>query len=167
MAHRIAQSAPLATDPLALPDTPLRFCLRYVRAYSLFVCAMIVLEAGQSTCSILLPYAIKRIMDGVTAAQSANLTVWDLVATPFWLFAALNLGVVLFSRASGTLLVILGPALRRRVRRELFAYLQLHSQRYFLSNFAGSLANRIAEVSLSVAHATWTVLFDFWPLAIS
>jgi ATP-binding cassette subfamily B protein len=83
------------------------------------------------------------------------------------LFAAFNLGIVLCSRASGTLLVILGPALRRRVRRDLFGYLQLHSQRYFLGNFAGSLANRIAEVSMSVAHTLWTVLFDFWPLAIS
>ena len=106
-------------------------------------------------------------MDGVTTAQANGQPVWDMVHTAFWLFAALNLGVVLCARASGTLLVYLGPALRRRERRELFAYLQLHSQRYFLSNFAGSLANRIAEVSMSVANAIWTVLFDFWPLAIS
>ena len=62
---------------------------------------------------------------------------------------------------------MLGPALRRRIRRELFQHLQQHSQRYFLSNFAGSLSNRIAEVSMSVAHTLWTILFDFWPLAIS
>ncbi|MEQ8661593.1 MAG: ABC transporter transmembrane domain-containing protein, partial [Gammaproteobacteria bacterium] len=151
----------------ALPQTPLAFCLRYARVYLAFVIAMIVFEAGQSACSILLPYAIKRIMDAVVAAQAAGTDVWALVRDPLWLFAGLNLGIVLFSRASGTLLVILGPELRRRVRRELFGYLQHHSQRYFMSNFAGSLANRLAEVAQSVAHTLWTVLFDFWPLAIS
>ncbi len=152
---------------MALPDTPFRFCLRYVRRYLPIVCVMVILEGGQSACSILLPYAIKQIMEGVTAAQAVHAQVWPQVSAPFWLFAALNLGVVLCSRASGTVLVMLGPALRRRVRRELFAYLQLHSQRYFLSNFAGSLANRIAEVSMGVSQTIWTVLFDFWPLAIS
>jgi ATP-binding cassette subfamily B protein len=151
----------------ALPTTTLAFCLRYGRIYLSFVCAIVVLEAGQSACSIMLPYAIKRIMDGVAAAQAGGLAVMDVVEAPLWLFALLNLGVVLFSRASGTLLVILGPEMRRRVRRELFAYLQHHSQRYFMSNFAGSLANRIAEVAMSVAYTLWTVLFDFWPLTIS
>ncbi len=128
---------------------------------------MVVFEAGQAACGILLPYAIKQIMDGVTRAQEQSLPVWDVVSGPFWLFAGLNFGIVLFSRASGTLLVIFGPELRRRIRRELFAYLQHHSQRYFMSNFAGSIANRIAEVSMSVAHTIWTVLFDFWPLIIA
>lgn len=150
-----------------LPGDTLSFCLRYARIYGAFVGAMIVFEAAQASCSILLPYAIKRIMDAVTTAQAQGTDVWALVTAPLWFFAALNLGVVLFSRASGTLLVILGPELRRRVRRELFAYLQQHSQRYFMSSFAGSLANRIAEVAMSVAYTIWTVLFDFWPLTIS
>lgn len=151
----------------SLPHTPLRFCLRYVRRYLPVVGAMVVLESGQAGCSILLPYAIKRIMDAVVAAQAVQADVWAQVSGAFWLFAGLNLGIVLFSRTSGAILVMLGPALRRRVRRELFAYLQLHSQRYFLSNFAGSLGNRIAEVSMGVSQIIWTVLFDFWPLAIS
>ena len=128
---------------------------------------MLVFEAGQSACSILLPYAIKQIMDAVGNAHALGTAVWEEVQGPLWLFAGLNLGIVLFARASGTLLVVLGPELRRRIRRELFVYLQHHSQRYFLSNFAGSLANRIAEVSMSVAHTLWTVLFDFWPMTIA
>lgn len=152
---------------VALPATSLAFCLRYVGVYRLWFIVMVVFEAGQSGCSILLPYAIKQIMDAVTVAQSGGLDVWAVVTPALWLFAGLNLGIVLFSRASGAILVMLGPELRRRVRRELFGHLQLHSQRYFMSNFAGSIANRIAEVSMSLAHTIWTVLFDFWPLVIT
>ncbi|MEM7466279.1 MAG: ABC transporter ATP-binding protein [Pseudomonadota bacterium] len=152
---------------LDLPQSPFPFCLRYLKVYGWVVACILVFEAGQSACSMLLPYAIKQIMDTVAAAGAGSDNIWQLLSTPLWLFAGLNLGVVLFSRASGTILVMLGPAIRRRIRRELFQHLQQHSQRYFLSNFAGSLSNRIAEVSMSVAHTLWTILFDFWPLAIS
>ena len=152
---------------VTLPQSPFAFCLRYLKTYGLVVGFILLFEAGQSACSILLPYAIKQIMDTVAAVNAQGGDIWSQLTTPLWLFAGLNFGVVLFSRASGTILVMLGPALRRRIRRELFQHLQLHSQRYFLSNFAGSLSNRIAEVSMSVAHTLWTVLFDFWPLAIS
>ena len=165
--NTVADSVPSASSAPSLPHTPLAFCLRYARAYAVVVVVMIIFEAGQSACSILLPYAIKQIMDAVETANRLNVEIWPSVSGALWLFAFLNLGVVLFSRASGAILVMFGPALRRRVRRELFAYLQQHSQRYFLSNFAGSLANRIAEVSMSLAHTIWTVLFDFWPLIIS
>jgi len=150
-----------------LPSTPFEFCLRYAGIYRLAFLVMVLFEAGQATCSMLLPYAIKGIMDAVQVANDLGYDVWDYVNSPLWLFGLLNLGIVIFSRASGAILVGLGPAMRRRIRRELFAYLQHHSQRYFLSNFAGSLANRIAEVSMSVAHTLWTVLFDFWPLIIA
>ncbi|MCK5830563.1 MAG: ABC transporter ATP-binding protein [Methylococcales bacterium] len=128
---------------------------------------MVIFEAGQAACAIMLPYAIKQMMDTVAMAKEMKIDVFAHVEESLWLFGLLNLGIVLFSRASGSLLVMAGPPMRRMVRRELFAYLQNHSQRYFLSHFAGSLANRISEVSMSVAHTIWTVLFDFWPLMIS
>ncbi len=128
---------------------------------------MLVFEAGQAACLIMLPYAIKQIMDSVELSQSLGVSIWTEVEGAIWLFVILNIGIVLFSRLSGALLVMLGPSLRRRIRRDLFAYLQHHSQNYFMSNFAGSLANRISEVSMSVAFTVWTVLFDFWPLLIS
>ncbi|WP_233144528.1 ABC transporter ATP-binding protein [Methyloprofundus sedimenti] len=155
------------TEAPPLPATSFGFCFRYVTAYLWGILLMAALEAGQAACSILLPYAIKQIMDAVTLAHTLKIDVWTKVESPLWLFGLLNLGIVLFSRASGSILIMLGPTLRLRVRRELFAYLQHHSQRYFLSHFAGSLANRISEVSLGVANVIWTVLFDFWPLIIS
>lgn len=153
--------------PAALPDTPFAFVLHFIRFYLPAVAAVAVLEAGQSTCGILLPYAIKQIMDAVTGTAGAAATVWAAVEGPLWFFALLNLGILLCSRGSGTILVMLGPALRRRIRRDLFGYLQYHSQRYFLGNFAGSLANRIAETSLGTAQVLWTIMFDFWPLTIT
>ena len=131
-----------------------------------------VLECGQATSAILLPYAIRRIMEAVEALPAgvgtlASPEIWHALKPGLLLFAVLNLAVLLTSRGSGAILVMLGPALRRRIRRSLFGWLQFHSQRYFLGNFAGSLANRIAETSMSTAQVLWTLMFDFWPLLIS
>jgi ATP-binding cassette, subfamily B, bacterial len=165
--HRENTGNTTAPTPLTLPELPFAFVLHFIRYYIPAVFGVALLEAGQASCGILLPYAIKQIMDAVTAAQAAASDVWIEVEGPLWLFAGLNLGILLFSRASGTILVLLGPALRRRIRRDLFSYLQHHSQRYFLGNFAGSLANRIAETSMGTAQVLWTIMFDFWPLAIT
>ncbi|MFT5133352.1 MAG: ATP-binding cassette subfamily B protein [Gammaproteobacteria bacterium] len=156
-----------AVEAPSLPTNSLAFCLHYGNLYKWTVFAMLILEAGQAACTILLPYAIKQIMDAVALSQSLGTDVWVEVEDALWLFGLLNIGIVISSRISGAMLVMFGPSLRRRIRRELFAYLQHHSQNYFLSNFAGSLANRISEVSMSVAFTMWTVLFDFWPLLIS
>jgi ATP-binding cassette subfamily B protein len=150
-----------------LPNTAFQFCFHFVKIYSVGLGVMIVLEAIQASCTILLPYAIKQLMEGVALAQELGEPVWDHVRGPFWLFGWLNFGVLIFSRISGALTVMMGPSLRRRVRTQLFGYLQHHSQRYFLGNFAGSLANRISEVSMGVAYSIWTTMFDFWPLIIT
>ena len=150
-----------------LPRTPFRFVLHFVRFYLPAVAACATFETGQALCGILLPWAIRHLMDAVAAANAAGLPPWDQVRGPLITFALLNLGILLFSRASGAVLVLLGPALRRRIRRELFAWLQGHSQRYFLGNFAGSLSNRIAETSMGSAQVLWSLLFDFWPLTVS
>ena len=165
--HEDSPGRPIDPAAPALPDTPLRFCLYFARFYLVGIALMLLFEAGQAACAILLPYAVAEIIDLVNTTPTPSESIWYALRQPLLMLAVLNVGIVLFSRASGTALVLLGPAMRRRVRRQLFGYLQQHSQRYFMSNFAGSLANRISEVAMSYAHALWTVMFDFWPLLIT
>lgn len=159
-------------DAPPIPHRPLKFVLYFLRPFRLPLILMILLEAGQATCQILIPYSIKKLMDAVSALPSnaskpeTLLEVFDLLKHPLTLFFGLSVGVLIFARISGACLVILGPALRRRVRFNLYHYLQYHSQRYFIGHFAGSLANRISEVGMSVNHTLWTILFDFWPVTI-
>ncbi|MEQ8289943.1 MAG: ABC transporter ATP-binding protein [Gammaproteobacteria bacterium] len=156
----IAENAP------RLPHSPWRFALFFYLKSRLTLAAIFVFEAAQAACTIMLPYAIKEIIDAVTLANQSGMDVFTASKDALVLFALLNLGIVLFSRASGAMLVMTGPKLRREIRKTLFSYLQHHSHRYFISHFAGSLANRIAEVSMSCMHALWTVTFDFYPLII-
>jgi len=166
------QQAPLrAVEAPALPDKAMPFVLFCLRGFGLGLGLMLILETGQAACHILLPKAIQKILDGSVALQQSGIMSWDTTRTemmgPILFFVLLNVGTLLFSRASGALLVYMGPSLRKKTRASLYNYLQYHSQRYFLGNFAGSLANRISEVAVSVNHTLWVVMFDFWPIAVT
>ena len=149
-----------------LSASPWRFALYFYLKARYALLGIMVFETAQATCAILLPYAIKEIIDAVTKANETGADIFTATQDALILFGLLNLGIVLFSRGSGALLVMTGPKLRAKIRKSLFSYLQHHSHRYFISHFAGSLANRIAEVSMSCMHALWTIAFDFYPLII-
>ena len=159
-------SLTIAEDAPRLSRSPWRFALYFYLKARLRLLAIFVFEAAQAACTILLPYAVKEIIDAVTLANETGVDIFTASKDAMILYAGLNLGIVLFSRASGAMLVLTGPYLRREIRKTLFSYLQHHSHRYFISHFAGSLANRIAEVSMSAMHSLWTITFDFYPLII-
>lgn len=164
-----ASSEPDTGGPVdELPPQPLRFVLHFLAVYRWPLVVMFMLELGQAACQILIPKAVQQLIDSAVSLPATGTTsVWTTLAGPIRLFILLNLGILIFSRTSGAILVTVGPSLRRRVRNGLYRYLQQHSQRYFMGNFAGSLANRIAEVSMGVNHSLWTVLFDFWPVTVT
>jgi ATP-binding cassette subfamily B protein len=156
----------IAEDAPRLSRSPWRFALYFYLKSRNTLAAIFLFEAAQAACTILLPYAVKEIIDAVTLANQTGADIFTASKDGLILFALLNLGIVLFSRASGAMLVLTGPFLRAEIRKSLFSFLQHHSHRYFISHFAGSLASRIAEVSMSCMHALWTITFDFYPLII-
>ncbi len=127
---------------------------------------MVAFETVNSTCGILMPYATGQVIKGVTAAHEHSLGLIQSLRGPLWLFIGLSIGEVIFSRAGGRCQIVLGPRQRQTVTRALYAYLQHHSHRYLSNDFAGALAHRISETSLGVSQTLWTVIFDFWPMAI-
>jgi ATP-binding cassette subfamily B protein len=149
-----------------LPDTPFRFIWHFVVRFRWWYVAMVVFETINSTCGILVPYATGQVIKAVTVAQQHSLALVSALRGPMWLFIGLSVGEVIFSRAGGRCQIILGPRQRQTVTRFLYAYLQHHSHRYLSNDFAGALAHRISETSLGVTQTLWTLIFDFWPMAI-
>jgi ATP-binding cassette subfamily B protein len=127
---------------------------------------MLLFETVNSTCGILIPYAMARIIRAVTGGHAAGPILTGPLLHPLMLFIGLAVVEVLASRAAGYCQVTVGPRQRHAVTRALYAYLQHHSHRYMHNDFAGALAHRISETSLGVSQTVWAVIFDFWPMAI-
>jgi ABC-type bacteriocin/lantibiotic exporter with double-glycine peptidase domain len=116
-----------------LPSSPLRFVLHYLKYYRWPLLTIVALELGQAICQILIPKAVQGVIDSAIPLQGQpNVSIWSALSGPMKFFVILNIGILLFSRCSGALLVTVGPVLRRRVRSSLYRYLQGHSQRYFM-----------------------------------
>jgi ATP-binding cassette subfamily B protein len=157
------QRAPQA--PL-LPSTPVRFILHFVARYRYWYLAMVLFESAHAACSICLPYAVSTVIKAVAASGAHPHALFTQLKQPLTLFVLLGVGEVMFARAGGTCQITIGPRQRQNVTRQVYAYLQHHSHRYFTSNFAGALAHRISETSMGVTQTLWAVIFDFWPIAI-
>jgi ATP-binding cassette subfamily B protein len=155
-----------APDAPALPATPFRFVAYFARDFRWWYLGMVLFEVLNSSCSILIPYAMARIIRAVTAGHASGPLLHGPLLHPLLLFIALAVVEVLASRASGYCQVTVGPRLRHTVTRALYAYLQHHSHRYLHNDFAGALAHKISETSLGVSQIMWAVIFDFWPMAI-
>jgi ATP-binding cassette, subfamily B, bacterial len=159
---------PLQRAPAAppLPATPFRFVTYFIAQYKWWYLAMIVLETINSTCGILIPYATGQIIKAVTLAREQSLSLVAHLSGPLWLFIALAIGEVVFSRAGGGFQIIIGPRQRQTVTRAMYAYLQHHSHRFLSSDFAGALAHKISETSMGYSQTIWTIIFDFYPMLI-
>src|SRR6266702_539495 len=157
--HR-APSAP------PLPATPSRFIAYFIARFRRWYVAMIVLETINSTCGILIPYATGQIIKAVTRAHEQSLSMVAQLSGPLWLFIALAIGEVVFSRAGGACQIYIGPRQRQAVTRAMYAYLQHHSHRFLSSDFAGSLAHKISETAMGYSQTIWTLIFDFYPMVI-
>ncbi len=155
-----------APDAPALPATPLRFILHFVARYRWWYLAMLLCETATATFGILLPYALGKIVKGVTGSAQASPAVLDALHGPLMLFIGLCVGEMVFGRLAGGIQIRLGPRQRQNVTRALYHYLQHHSHRYFSNSFAGSLAHRISETALGVVQTLWSLLTEFWPVAI-
>ena len=154
------------STPPAPPNKPLPFAWRFVRRGWWIFLLMALLTAGGATFNMFLSYGIKELMEGVENAQG-QANIFQAVQPALWLFVGINLGMIACDRLTGLLLIYIGPKTRAYIRETLFDYLQHHSQKYFMNNFAGSLAARVTEVGGKTMEIIWTLLLDMWPVLIT
>jgi ATP-binding cassette subfamily B protein len=145
----------------ALPDRPFAFILHFVARYRGWYLAMWVAETANASCGILLPYAVNRVIQGVMRGVSL-----PALRAPLVLFTALCAFEFVAGRVAGGIQIRLGPRQRQNVTRALYHYLQHHSHRYMGHHFAGALAHRISETSMGVTQTLWSLLTEFWPIAV-
>jgi ATP-binding cassette, subfamily B, bacterial len=89
-----------------LPAQPFRFVLHFVRYYKWLLLGIVCCEFGQAACQILIPKAVQRIIDAASALNQPGGSVWTTLAGPMRFFLLLNIGILIFSRSSGSMLII-------------------------------------------------------------
>lgn len=146
---------------------PLQFYWKSFWQFPLLMSAMIIMEIGQAVMLVLMPYAVRSIVQAAEKYDAmAEPTLWDSIEEPFFFLIAVTLAMTIFSRTSGFMMIFMAKKLRRAPRLWLFDHLLDHSVDYFMNRHSGSLGAKVHDVTSGVAMATWTILFEFLSLVI-
>lgn len=93
------------------------------------------------------PYFTKCIID-IVGHQSGNAEMLQAIMLPSLIFLGMLVSESINLRVSDWLMMRLFPAVRQHAALLLFGHLQHHSSRMFQDNYAGSLSNKLFDVSI-------------------
>ncbi len=110
------------------------------------------------------PYILHVVVDIFTRFDGDRLAAWHALQAPILGAICLVIFVEAASRTMGFLLAKGTPTLQANLRMAMFDHIQHHSPRYFNERFAGSLANKITDMTTQVE----TIIAQlFWPIVPS
>lgn len=113
------------------------------------------------------PLLVQITIDILTRYQTDRMAAWPALQIPIFYGILLYLTVEIGWRAQGFLMAQVIPRTEARIRLAMFDHIQRHSPHYFNENFAGSLANKITDMTTQVSVILRLVLTLFIPGAIA
>jgi ATP-binding cassette subfamily B protein len=109
------------------------------------------------------PYILKVVIDIFSQYEFDRAAAWPLLKTPLLMALFLWLFVEFGFRLQGFLLARAMPRLEADIRMKMFEHIQRHSPHYFNDRFAGSLANKITDMTTQVSQLINLILTLFIP----
>ncbi|MFM8454156.1 MAG: ABC transporter ATP-binding protein [Gammaproteobacteria bacterium] len=147
---------------LRFPKTLPQFIWHFIKPYSKYLWAIfVVIVLNAVNNNFLGPYMMKVILDAVETfkgEQGNQAGLWDVLLWPSILFAVLYQLLDLCWRLYDYLMLKIMPHIKKNVTARLFDYVSLHSYGFFQKNFAGSIGNKIGDMSRGIENITIIVM---------
>ncbi len=100
--------------------------------------------------TLLWPYILHLIIDIFTRFDGDRAAAWEALRAPIIGGVCLVIYVETSSRTMCFFLAKALPNLQARIRMKMFGHIQHHSPRYFNERFAGSLANKMTDMTTQI-----------------
>lgn len=142
-----------------LPRTLLPFFWHFIKPYKWFLLGFILTGCYWSAANCMLPYVLKHIIDRVFELSDNRERVLDAVKYPALLYICLWTGMAIVMRLLDWIKLRFFPAIREDMTNSMYQYLSQHSHHYFQNNFAGTLSNKISDMT-NGAVAVFTIADD-------
>ena len=117
-----------------------------------------------SSCAIdalLWPYILHLVVDIFTRFEGDRTAAWEALQGPIIGGLSLVIYIETASRTMGFLMAKALPKLQADIRMAMFDHIQHHSPHYFNERFAGSLANKMTDMTTQVELIIQQL---FWPI---
>lgn len=146
---------------MQLPKSTLQFIYHFVHQQWLKFAIIAGVSIIWGINDTLFPYFIKLIVNTLQHYQGTRTAVFGALSSVLLLLVLFWLGTECFLRLQGVIQVYTFPQFRANIRKEVFDYVQSHSQEFFANHFAGKIANKLANLPLSCQTIMESICFQF------
>ncbi len=123
------------------------FFIKLLKPHKYYVISLLLVASYWGINNTLSPYVLKLIIDKVAAFEGSRGAVFNAVLPMVILYIVLWVVIAIDMRLVDWIRLQLFPKLRYDIVDTMFSYLNRHSHRYFQNNFAGSLSNKISDMT--------------------
>lgn len=124
-----------------------RFIWPFIWAHRYAFAFMILCSLGWALDATLWPYIFRVVIDIFTQYDSDRAFAWSALQLPVFLGLGLWALIELGFRLMGYLLAYTIPKVEAEIRLKMFDHVQRHSPKYFNEQLAGSLSNKITDMT--------------------
>src|SRR5579871_173771 len=111
--------------------------------------------------ALIWPYILHLVIDIFTHYEANRAAAWEALKLPIIGGICLVIYIELASRTMGFLMAKAIPKLQADIRMSMFDHVQHHSPQYFTERFAGSLANKLTDMTMQTELILQQL---FWPI---
>lgn len=137
------------------------FVWQFMRPQRWTFAVIFIIAFAWSLDALLWPYILHLVVDIFTRFEGNREAAWNALKGPILGAFALIFAVEFGFRSMGFVLAKALPKLEADIRMAMFDHVQRHSPKYFNEQFAGSLANKITDMTTQVTSIIQLLL---WPV---
>lgn len=142
----------------------LRFVWQYMRLQKGVFFLIFFLDSFAFSLDVLIwPYILHVLVDIFTRFEMDRAAAWEALKAPIIGGLCLVIYVETASRVMGFLMAKAVPRLQADIRMSMFEHIQHHSPRYFNERFAGSLANKMTDMTTQIEAILQELFFPIIP----
>lgn len=142
----------------------IRFVWQSMRHQKWLFFVVFFLDATCALDSLLWPYLFRLVIDIFTQYEGDRAQAWDALRVPILGGICLVLYIEIAARTMGYLIAKGIPQLQAEIRMKMFEHIERHSPRYFNEKFAGSLSNKVSDMTTQIEVIIYQL---FWPIVSS
>ncbi len=140
------------------------FLWKFMRPQKWTFSSILIQDCLNCLDSLLWPFILRWVIDIFTRHEVNRAMAWESLQAPIIVSICLIVFIEINSRTMGFLMAKAIPKLQADIRMTMFDHVQQHSPHYFNERFAGSLANKITDMTTQVESILQQL---FWPIISS
>ena len=142
----------------------IRFFWKFIQKQKWTFSSIFIQDCINTLDSLLWPFILRWVIDIFSQNEGNRALAWEPLQAPIILSICLIVFIECNSRSMGFLMAKAIPKLQADIRMTMFDHIQEHSPHYFNERFAGSLANKITDMTTAVESILQQF---FWPIISS